>query len=151
MLQVPGESMEEGQRRQFFSLACSSSATTKATSAPRQQIRRMKKLDLPATVYDHDDWMRHRSSTRHAKHLLSVAFSRVILALGPPVMTLTAIAAAITGYNEAVLTHALPLWIPLMQVSSLPFSLTAPALALLLVFRTNASMGGLMRVERPGD
>jgi hypothetical protein len=44
MLQVPGESMEEGQRRQFFSLACSSSATTKATSAPGQQIRRMKKL-----------------------------------------------------------------------------------------------------------
>ncbi|CAK9254413.1 unnamed protein product [Sphagnum jensenii] len=93
------------------------------------------------TVYDHDDWMRHRSSARHAKHLLSVASSRVILALGPPVMTLTAIAAAITGYNEAVLAHALPLWMPLMQVSSLPFSLTAPALALLLVFRTNASYG----------
>jgi hypothetical protein len=44
MLQVPGESMEEGQKQQFFSLACSSSATTKAISAPEQQIRRMKKL-----------------------------------------------------------------------------------------------------------
>ncbi|CAK9203662.1 unnamed protein product [Sphagnum troendelagicum] len=85
--------------------------------------------------------MRHRSSTGHAKDLLSVASSRMILGLGPPVMTLTAIAAAITGYNEAVLTHALPLWMPLMQVSSLPFSLTAPALALLLVFRTTASYG----------
>lgn len=91
------------------------------------------------TVYDHEDWMRHRSSTRHGRHLLSIASSRVILALGPPVFSLTAMAAAITGYNEALLTHTLPQWLPLMHVSTIPFSLTAPALALLLVFRTNAS------------
>lgn len=93
------------------------------------------------TVYDHDDWMRHRSSTRHARHLLSIASSRVILALGPPVFSLTAVAAAFTSYNEAVLAHLLPHWMPLMHVSVVPFSLTAPALALLLVFRTNASYG----------
>jgi putative membrane protein len=90
-------------------------------------------------VFDHGDWMRHRSSTRHGRHLLSIASSRVILALGPPVLSLTGVSAAITFYNEAIEIQILPHWFPLLHISSLPFSLTAPVLALLLVFRTNAS------------
>ncbi len=102
------------------------------------------------TVYDHDDWMRHRSSTRHAKHLLSVASSRVILALGPPVMTLTAIAAAITGYNEAVLTHALS---GCLSCKSRLFLSRSPhqRLHCCLSFVRMLRMGGLMRAGRPGD
>jgi putative membrane protein len=93
------------------------------------------------TVYDHGHWMQHHSSARYAKHLLSVAFSQVILAFGSPVMSLTAIAAAVTGYSEPVLAHAVPQFFPLLHVSSLPFSLSTPALALSLVFHTNTCYG----------
>jgi hypothetical protein len=75
------------------------------------------------TVYDHGHWMQHHSSARYAKHLLSVASSQVTLAFRPPVMSLTAIAAAVTGYSEPVLAHAVPQFFPLLRVSSLPFSL----------------------------
>jgi hypothetical protein len=82
------------------------------------------------TVYDYNPWMQHHNSARCAKHLLSVASSQVILALGHPVRSLIAIAAAITGCNEAVLAHAVPQWFPLLHVPSLPLSLSAPTLAL---------------------
>lgn len=91
------------------------------------------------TVYDHDDWRRHRSSTRHVRHLLSMTSSRVVMAIWPPVLTLTSVAAIITGYNEAVMAKALPLWMPLLHLSTLPLSFTASCLSLLLVFRTNSS------------
>lgn len=93
------------------------------------------------TVFEHEDWTRHRSSDRHSRHMLSVLSSRVIRSLGPPVLRLTFIASVVAAVNEAVLADLLPLWVPLLHVSSIPFQLTAPALALLLVFRTNASYG----------
>lgn len=91
------------------------------------------------TVYDHEDWRRHRSSTRHARHLLSIPTSRVVYAIWPPVLSLTSIAAITTGYNEAVMAQALPHWMPLLHLSTLPLSFTASCLSLLLVFRTNSS------------
>lgn len=92
------------------------------------------------TVYDHEDWRRHRSSTRHVRHLLSMTTSRVVYAIWPPVLTLTSIAALIIGYNEAVMTkEILPLWMPVLHLSTLPLSFTASCLSLLLVFRTNSS------------
>lgn len=93
------------------------------------------------TVFEQEDWTRHRSSDRHSRHILSIASSRVIWSLGPPVLKLTFIAALVAIFNEAVLLHLFPFWVPLLHVDSLPFQLTAPALALLLVFRTNASYG----------
>ncbi|KAG0606529.1 hypothetical protein M758_9G148300 [Ceratodon purpureus] len=96
-------------------------------------------MEYRRMVFDHEDWVRHRSSARHGRHLASIVSSRVILALGPPVFSLTAFAAVVTIYNEALSGSMLPGWLPLLHISSLPFSLTAPALALLLVFRTNAS------------
>jgi predicted membrane chloride channel (bestrophin family) len=57
-------------------------------------------------------------------------------------MSLTAIAAAVTGYSEPVLAHAVPQFFPLLHVSSLPFSLGTPALALLFVFHTNNTCYG---------
>jgi putative membrane protein len=96
-------------------------------------------MEYRRMVFDHEDWIRHRSSSRHGRHLASIVSSRVIMALGPPVFSLTAFAAVVTFYNEALSGKILPAWLPLLHISSLPFSLTAPALALLLVFRTNAS------------
>uniref|UniRef100_A0A0D9Z0V2 Uncharacterized protein n=1 Tax=Oryza glumipatula TaxID=40148 RepID=A0A0D9Z0V2_9ORYZ len=83
-------------------------------------------------LYTHADWREHRSSRRHLRHLLSSLTSRVILSLAPPVSALTAFAAAIATYNTLLPAYAL-------TASSLPYQLTAPALALLLVFRTEAS------------
>ncbi|KAI3703198.1 hypothetical protein L1987_73104 [Smallanthus sonchifolius] len=90
-------------------------------------------------LYKHEDWIRHRSSVRHLRHLLSSLSSRVILSLVPPVLAFTLVAAVVASYNTAVLWHLLPEIFPVLRASSLPYQLTAPALALLLVFRTEAS------------
>ncbi|KAK7292665.1 hypothetical protein RJT34_15516 [Clitoria ternatea] len=91
------------------------------------------------TLYTHLNWRHHRSSLRHLRHVLSSLSSRVILSLVPPVLFFTAFAAAIAAYNSALIHHLLPEFLPLLRASSLPYQLTAPALALLLVFRTEAS------------
>ncbi|XP_020095074.1 UPF0187 protein At3g61320, chloroplastic-like [Ananas comosus] len=91
-------------------------------------------------LYTAGDWRHHRSSRRHLRHLLSSLSSRVILSLIPPVFALTAVAAAIAIYNYAASAGWLPGGVfPVLRASSLPYQLTAPALALLLVFRTEAS------------
>ncbi|KAG5231346.1 UPF0187 protein [Salix suchowensis] len=81
------------------------------------------------SLYNHEKWVEHRSSFRHIRHLLSSLSSRVILSLVPPVIAFTSVAVVIASYNSAVEMHFLPVFFPL----------TAPALALLLVFRTEAS------------
>lgn len=93
------------------------------------------------TFYSHDDWLQHRSSVRHYRHFTSAFQSRVILSLIPPVGTVTAISFVVALYNTIVLSGYLPPFIPLplLHASPLSFQLTAPALALLLVFRTEAS------------
>ncbi|KAK3428667.1 hypothetical protein EUGRSUZ_E00157 [Eucalyptus grandis] len=91
------------------------------------------------TLYNHEDWLQHRSSQRHVRHLLSSLSSRVILSLIPPVTAFTLVAVMIASYNTAVLMEWLPEFFPVLRTSSLPYQLTAPALALLLVFRTEAS------------
>lgn len=91
------------------------------------------------TFYSHADWLRHRSSTRHYRHFASSFSSRAILSLIPPVGAMTAISLAVAVYNTIVLSGWLPSFIPLFHASPLSYQLTAPALALLLVFRTEAS------------
>ncbi|XP_047089129.1 UPF0187 protein At3g61320, chloroplastic-like [Lolium rigidum] len=91
-----------------------------------------RRIQEQRPLYTHDQWREHRSSLRHLRHLLSSLSSRVILSLVPPVSAFTAFAAAVATYNTLAPDYAL-------TASSLPYQLTAPALALLLVFRTEAS------------
>ncbi|KAJ0682669.1 putative UPF0187 protein [Helianthus annuus] len=91
------------------------------------------------SLYKHEDWVEHRSSLRHIRHLLSSLSSRVILSLVPPVIAFTTVAVVVASYNTAVFWELLPEFFPVLRASSLPYQLTAPALALLLVFRTEAS------------
>jgi putative membrane protein len=91
------------------------------------------------TLYDHEKWVQHRSSLRHWRHVMSSLSSRVVLSLVPPVIAFTSFAAIIAGYNYAVSVQWLPGFFPVLKASTLPYQLTAPALALLLVFRTEAS------------
>ncbi|KAL1546412.1 Voltage-dependent chloride channel 1, chloroplastic [Salvia divinorum] len=90
-------------------------------------------------LYDHESWVQHRSSLRHVRHLLTSLTSRVILSLVPPVIAFTSVAVFVAVYNSAVSLDLLPEFFPILRASSLPYQLTAPALALLLVFRTEAS------------
>ena len=90
------------------------------------------------TVYDHCDWKRHRSNTRHSRHMAAIASSRVAAGLLPPVFKLTLMASLLVLYNMWAVSAASQY---LLRVPSLPFQLAAPAVALLLVFRTNASYG----------
>jgi len=96
-------------------------------------------MKKPKSLYTHIEWVRHRSSTRHIRHVVSSLSSRVTISLIPPVFIFTAIAVAIAAYNTAVVCEWFPPFMPLLHASSLPYQLTAPALALLLVFRTEAS------------
>ncbi|KZV57640.1 hypothetical protein F511_03100 [Dorcoceras hygrometricum] len=91
------------------------------------------------SLYDHEKWVQHRSSSRHVRHFLSSLSSRVILSLVPPVIVFTSFAVIIASYNTAVSVELLPGFFPILRAPSLPYQLTAPALALLLVFRTEAS------------
>ncbi|KAK6141029.1 hypothetical protein DH2020_025230 [Rehmannia glutinosa] len=91
------------------------------------------------SLYGHENWVQHRSSSRHVRHFVTSLSSRVILSLVPPVIVFTSVAAIIASYNSAVLMNWLPEFFPVLRASSLPYQLTAPALALLLVFRTEAS------------
>ncbi|KAK4382099.1 hypothetical protein Sango_2902500 [Sesamum angolense] len=93
-------------------------------------------------LYDHENWIQHRSSARHVRHFLSSLSSRVILSLVPPVIVFTSVAVIIASYNSAVSMHWLPEFFPVLRASSLPYQLTAPALALLLVIAS---------VESPSD
>ena len=104
--------------------------------ADQNQERGMQKN---RTLYNHTNWVTHRSSLRHVRHFFSSFSSRVILSLVPPVLFFTSFAAVIAAYNSAVWFHYLPEFFPVLRASSLPYQLTAPALALLLVFRTEAS------------
>jgi putative membrane protein len=90
-------------------------------------------------VYGHADWARHKSSWRHGRHLWTIFNSGVICALGPPVCLCTLLAVFVSVTNHAVEIKRLPSWFPLLEVATLPFTLTSPVLALLLVFRTNTS------------
>ncbi|XP_060213301.1 voltage-dependent chloride channel 1, chloroplastic-like [Lycium barbarum] len=91
------------------------------------------------SLYNHETWVQHRSSLRHVRHLFSSFNSRVILSLIPPVIAFTSFAIMIASYNSAVSLHWLPEFFPVLRASPQPYQLTAPALALLLVFRTEAS------------
>lgn len=126
-------------RRKLFCVVSASKHVRGYWDSTEADKEKEDAMEYRRQVFDHEDWARHRSSARHGRHLLSIASSRVIMALGPPVFSLTAVAAVVTFYNEALSAQLLPVWLPLFHISSLPFVLTAPALALLLVFRTNAS------------
>jgi len=104
--------------------------------ADRVKERGMRKK---RSLYNHEKWVEHRSSFRHVRHLLSSLSSRVVLSLVPPVIAFTSVAVVVASYNSAVEMHFLPGFFPVLRTSSLPYQLTAPALALLLVFRTEAS------------
>jgi len=103
------------------------------------------------TVYTQEDWLKHRSSTRLFKTLGGTLTSGVVRSLLVEVGVVTGFALAIVMWNAVLfgyvdlanVAHAAPLGeIPgylRLTLPALPFTLSSPALGLLLVFRTNSS------------
>lgn len=90
-------------------------------------------------VYGHAEWAQHKSSWRHGRHLVLILSSGLIGALAPPVVLCTSMALMVSVINCGITKGLAPSWLPLFKVATTPFTLTAPVLALLLVFRTNSS------------
>ncbi|KAL7492739.1 hypothetical protein ACHAWT_001748 [Skeletonema menzelii] len=94
------------------------------------------------TVFKHDDWVNHRqSNSKVFDNLQSMFFSGVVRQLRPQVGAVTGVAAAVMGWNIGVVHLAASnnIWLPILTLPTVPFTLSSPALGLLLVFRTNAA------------
>lgn len=100
------------------------------------------------TVFGHNDWVDHRSSnSRILSNLRLMLFSGVVRQLRPQVLIVSTVAATVLVWNLAMFP-ALVTQFPELQnfpfiqpimLPAVPFTLSSPALGLLLVFRTNAS------------
>jgi putative membrane protein len=102
------------------------------------------------TVFRHEDWVEHRSSSsRILNNLQSMFFSGVVRQLRPQVTVVASVAVFVLSWNWIATNDAsLPLGnidLHVLSIPTLPFTLSSPALGLLLVFRTNAAYARWMR------
>ena len=101
------------------------------------------------TFFTHEDWTRHRASDRLTKNLRTTFKSGVVRQLANELCLVTIVSVSlclwncllVTGYQDffGLLHPPLLTGMPLLSLPLEPFSLSSPALGLLLVFRTNAS------------
>jgi putative membrane protein len=88
------------------------------------------------TVFTHEDWIKHRSSDRLFTNLSSIFQSGIVRQLFEEISLVAAIATAVVIWNGKL---APEYGLPDLCLPKAPFTLSSPALGLLLVFRTNAS------------
>jgi putative membrane protein len=88
------------------------------------------------TVFTHQDWIKHRSSDRLFRHLSSIFQSGIVRQLFEEISLVAAIATTVVIWNDIIVPRY---GMPMLSLPSAPFTLSSPALGLLLVFRTNAS------------
>lgn len=102
------------------------------------------------TIYAYSDWVSHRdSNSRIVDNLRGMLFSGIVRQLRPQVTTVALSAVVVLIWNVllqplmqsyvSMTTTSMMINVPLISLPSLPFTLSSPALGLLLVFRTNAS------------
>lgn len=92
------------------------------------------------TVFTHDDWLAHRAEGRSFVNLKGIFFSGIVRQLKREVLLVSAAALAVVVWNSFLVTSEATLgMLPNLSLPSLPFTLSSPALGLLLVFRTNSS------------
>jgi putative membrane protein len=82
-------------------------------------------------VYNMGLWRKHRAASRYTRAILTVPQSYVVTHVANPVLVLSLITAGICALEQY--------WGNPLSLPTSLFSLSAPSLALLLVFRTNAS------------
>jgi len=102
------------------------------------------------TVYSHENWVKHRASSRFFRNFFSTLDSGLVRQLTQEICIVTAIAACVVmgnmclaGYDDfAGVHHAAPVVLPFVKqlsLPALPFNIAMSALSLLLVFRTNTA------------
>eukprot|EP00966_Prymnesium_polylepis_P332661 7388147-Prymnesium_polylepis.2 len=91
-------------------------------------------------VFDHGKWTLHRSTDRFWKAMATTFQSGIFRARYAEVLTSMVVCAFVTLWNYVLRTRFLP-QLPLLMLPLHLFTLTAPALGLLLVFRTNTCYG----------
>jgi len=91
-------------------------------------------------VFDHGKWTSHRSTDRFWKAMKTTFQSGIFRARYAEVLTSMVVCAFVTLWNYVLRTRFLP-QLPLLMLPLNLFTLTAPALGLLLVFRTNTCYG----------
>ena len=99
------------------------------------------------SVFGHDEWVEHRSADRFQKAMRNLFKSGILRARYQEVGAVMAFASAVVFYDaltggvtdlSGVKQAALLPFLPVITLPLSIFSLTAPSLGLLLVFRTNA-------------
>jgi putative membrane protein len=88
------------------------------------------------TVFTPKDWIEHRSSDRLFENLSALPRSGIVRQLFEEISLVAGIATAVVVWNGIL---APEYGLPIFRLPARPFTLSSPALALLLVFRTNAS------------
>lgn len=92
-------------------------------------------------VFDFDYWANHRSTSRYFFHMVTLPNSRIIRNLSAPIAWVAGVAAIICANHTLAAQGIIPAGLELGTMDMAPVSLTAFALSLLLVFRTNSSYG----------
>lgn len=107
------------------------------------------------TYYEEEDWILHRSDDRFLGNMIKTFRSGIVRSLANEISIVFAMSLLVCSYNALfvdgwqdlngimhdpfyIIPGILP---PLASLPTEPFSLSSPALGLLLVFRTNASFG----------
>jgi len=94
------------------------------------------------TVFDYDDWVTHRNTERIVTNIRGMFFSGVIRQLKEEVLFVTLASALVVFWNDFLIfpdEFMDGFMLPKLILPALPFTLSSPALGLLLVFKTNAS------------
>jgi len=94
------------------------------------------------TVFDYDDWVSHRNGEKIVTNIKGMFFSGVIRQLKEEVLFVTTVAACVVLWNDFLIfpdEFLNGFTLPKVVLPALPFTLSSPALGLLLVFKTNAS------------
>ena len=91
-------------------------------------------------IFDTEDWERHRANKRFRNSMRTLFQSGIFRAKYAEVLTSMLIAVFVTLWNHVLRTKWLP-FLPALALNLNLFTLTAPSLGLLLVFRTNTCYG----------
>jgi putative membrane protein len=88
------------------------------------------------TVFTHQDWIDHRSTDSLYLNLSSILTSGIVRQIVGEISVVAGIASAVVVWNGIL---APEYGLPMFCLPTAPFTLSSPALGLLLVFRTNKS------------
>jgi hypothetical protein len=82
------------------------------------------------TVFDKQNWRRHRSSNRYFQELRNMPKSVILRGLGVQTLVVTLFSLFIVSYNTLVELKKFPFPMPVLSFPALPFALTSSSLGM---------------------